>query len=38
METFIYGNVNAGSKNQDCSKISTLGPFAMALTDITQGA
>ena len=38
METFIYRNVNAGTRNQDHSKISSLGPFAFALSWITWSA
>ena len=32
MESFVYKKVNESSRNQDKTKISTLGPFAVLLT------
>ena len=37
METHIPYDLNAASRNQDLSKIETLGPFAAALSYIVQG-
>ena len=38
METFIYFALNCATRNQDKSKIPTLGPFAIALGRIIWGA
>ena len=32
METFIYTAINRASREQDKSKIETLGPYAVLLT------
>lgn len=31
METFIYKDVKKACLNRDCTKVLTLGPFAVAL-------
>ena len=38
METFIYRVLNASSRNKDVTKISTLRPFAAAISFILYGA
>ena len=38
METFIYGTLNSSSRNQDQSRIQTLGPLSYALAKIVWSA
>ena len=37
MESFVYRILNSSSRNQDMSKVSTMGPFAVLLTQIVYG-
>ena len=34
LESFLFKRLNESSREQDTSAISTLGPFAVALTEI----
>jgi hypothetical protein len=38
METFIYTAINRASRNQDETKVRTLGPYAVLLAQIVYGA
>ena len=38
LETFVYSQLNISSRNQDASKIETLGPLSFALMIIVARA
>lgn len=35
MDTFLYSNLNKAARDQDISKIKSLGPFAQVLIRIS---